>query len=142
MTSRISAVKAYFQTYITANDSGKPLWVNYLEAEPVSYSIVPIGGNRKVSTYIHGNSGEREFVFAFQSGRFTADDAERVGNIEFFESLAEWLDDQTEQNNLPTMPSGFNALGIEALGDGYLFEQGESTTGVYQIQCRLEYSKS
>lgn len=140
--SILSSIKTYFQTYIDSNDSGKPLWVNYLKEEPVSYSIVPLAGTRKVSTYVHGNSGLREFTFAFQSNRFTADEVERVGNIEFFETLAEWLDDQTELNNLPTLASGFNALGIEALGYGYLFEQGESEVGIYQIQMRLEYSKS
>ena len=137
----IAAVKAYFQDYIDAADEDKPLWVNYLKAEPVNYSIKPLGGARKVSEYIHGNSGEREFVFAFQSSRFTADEAERVGNLEFFETLAEWLDDQSYVNNLPELPTGFAPSAIEALSYGYLFEQGESDTGVYQIQCRLEFSK-
>lgn len=140
--TRIQAIKDYFQTYIDSADANKPLWVNYLNQEPVSYSIVPIAGTRKISTYVHGNSGEREFVFAFQSSRFTADEAERIGNIEFFETLAEWLDDQTELGNLPELPTGFNVSSVEALGDGYLFEQGDSQTGIYQIQMRMEYSKS
>lgn len=137
----IAAVKAYFQTYIDTNDEDAPLWVNFLKSEPVEYSIVPLGGARKVSEYIHGNSGEREFVFAFQSSRFTADEAGRVGNLEFFETLAEWLDDQSDLDNLPSLPTGFSPQTIEALSYGYLFEQGQSDTGVYQIQCRLEYSK-
>ena len=137
----ISAVKEYFQSYIDAEDAKKPLWVNFLNDEPVSYSIVPLAGNRKVSQYIHGNSGERAFVFAFQSSRFTADEADRVGNVEFFEALAEWLDDQSEGDLLPILPVGFTPSSIEALSYGYLFEQGGSETGVYQIQCRLEYSK-
>ena len=139
--SVVSATKSYFQSYIDAADEDKPLWVNHLQAEPVNYAIVPLGGTRKVSEYIHGNSGEREFVFAFQSSRFTADEAERVGNLEFFETLAEWLDDQSDEDNLPSLPAGFAASAIEALSYGYLFEQGESETGVYQIQCRLEFSK-
>lgn len=139
--SVLSAVKEYFQTYIDANIPDKPLWVNYLENEPVSFSIVPLGGSRKVSEYISGNSGEREFIFALQSSQFTADDADRVGNIELFETLAEWLDDQSEVGNLPSLPSGFTALAIEAVSYGYLFEQGPSRTGVYQMPCRLEYSK-
>lgn len=139
--SIISSIKTYLQAY-TGLEAGAPIWVTYLRQEPVDYSIVPLAGTRKVSTYVHGNSGEREFTFALQSNRFTADEAERVGNIEFFESLAEWLDDQTELGNLPTLASGFNTYSIEALGFGYLFEQGDSQTGIYQIQMRLEYSKS
>jgi len=149
--SVLSAVKSYLQGYIDEADEDRPVWVNHLREEPVDYAIVPLGGGRKVSTYVHGNSGLREFTFAFQSSRFTADEAERVGNIEFFETLAQWLDDQTEAGTLPDLDpgedetgyvsNGLTALEIEALGFGYLFEQGESSTGVYQIQCRLEYSK-
>lgn len=138
----IEAVKDYLSDYIEDADTKEhPLWVNFLKAEPVEYSIVPLGGARKVSEYIHGNSGEREFVFALQSGRFTADEAERVGNLEFFETLAEWMDDQSDIDNLPSLPAGFAAHTIEAISYGYVFEQGGSETAVYQIQCRLEYSK-
>ena len=139
--SVLSAIKDYIETY-TGIDSDVPVWVNYLRSEPVSYSIVPLGGSRKVSEWIHGNSGEREFLFAFQSSNFTADEAERVGSIEFFEALADWFDEQSEADNLPIMAAGLTPLKIEALEFAYLFEQGESETGVYQIQCRLDYSKS
>ena len=136
----LSAVKKYLEAYTELEDDA-PIWVNFMRAEPVDYSIVPLGGTRKVSTYVHGNSGEREFTFALQSNRFTTDESERIGNIEFFEEFAEWLDDQSDLNNLPTLKPGYNAYAIEALGFGYLFEQGSSETGIYQIQCRLEYSK-
>lgn len=138
--SIISAIKTYIETY-TSLETNAPVWVNYLRKEPVDYSIVPLGGSRKVSEYIHGNSGEREFVFALQSNRFTANEVERVGNIAFFESFADWLDDQSDSDNLPILASGLNAFKIEALGFGYLFEQGKGDTGIYQIQCKLEYSK-
>lgn len=138
--SILSSVKTYLQSYIDSVDANKPLWVNFLKEEPVSYSIVPLGTQKKVTQYIHGrNKGTRQFVFAFQSNRFTADEAERIGNIELFETLSEWMDDQTEADNLPTI-TGKNVLSIEAIQDAYLFEQGESSTGIYQIQCMLEYS--
>lgn len=138
--SIISSIKTYLEAY-TELESSAPIWVNYLRKEPTDYSIVPLGGSRKVVEYIHGNSGIRTFDFALQSNRFTANDAERIGNVEFFEALADWLDDQTEADDLPALASGLNALKIEALGFGYLYEQGSDETGVYQIQCRLEYSK-
>ncbi|RUM43011.1 MAG: hypothetical protein DSY80_06280 [Desulfocapsa sp.] len=139
--SVISAIKTYIETY-TGIDSDAPIWVNYLHKEPVEYSIVPLGGSRNVSEWIHGNSGEREFLFAFQSSRFTAEEVDRVGSIEFFESFAQWLDDQSFNDNLPALPSGYTATNIEASGYAYLFEQGNSSTGIYQIQCVLEFTKS
>ncbi|MBT6322559.1 MAG: hypothetical protein HOJ31_10285 [Anaerolineae bacterium] len=140
--SVLSSIKTYLLAYIQTVDADAPLWVNYLRDEPVDYSIVPLGGSRKVTEWISGNSGEREFLFAFQSARFTADEAERVGSIEFFETLADWLDTQSETDTLPSMGAGLTPFKIEALEFGYLFEQGTSDTGVYQIQCRLEYEKA
>jgi len=140
--SIIGGVNDYISDHVKAGiDAKAPVWVNYLRENPKDFSIVPLGGSRKVSEYISGNSGEREFIFALQANFSTADEAARVGNQELFESLAEWLDDQTELENLPTLPAGFTAQGIEALSYGYLWQQGSSQIGIYQIQCRLEYSK-
>jgi hypothetical protein len=39
------------------------------------------------------------------------------------------------------MDEGKTATAIEATGWAYLYEQGQSDTGVYQIQCRLTYEQ-
>ncbi|MEN6300822.1 MAG: chloramphenicol resistance protein, partial [Anaerolineaceae bacterium] len=55
------------------------------------------------------------------------------------EEFADWLESQTAAGVLPTPGTKKTAESIEATGWGYLFEQGDSDTGIYQIQCKLVY---
>jgi len=136
----IEAVQAYIKTY-TSLKSGAPVWVDYLGNKPTEYSIVPLPGARIIESYINGSS-LRSYPFAFQSMESTADDLERLGTQGFFEAFADWLEEQTESGNLPTLGAGQTAESIETTGWGYLFQQGESQTGVYQIQCLLVYRQN
>lgn len=137
--SIISALKSYLQAY-SGLDSGKPVWVNYLDEVPINYAIVPLAGPTIISENILGNS-ERQYSFAFQSAMSTADELERLENLGFYEAFAEWLEAQSETEEFPTLESGKTPTKIAALGQGYLFEQGESANGVYQIQCALYYDQ-
>lgn len=138
--SIISALKTYLATY-TGLASDAPIWVDYLGQTPTEYAVVPLGGARVAERYINGGS-LREFPFAFQSTESTADELERLENNGFYEAFSEWLDAQTVAGVLPSLASGKTADKIEALGWGYLYEQGQSATGVYQIQCKLTYEQT
>lgn len=135
--SAIEAVKAYLKTY-TGLKAGAPLWVDYLGPAPTGYAIIPISGAKTVAVDILGNK-TREFPFAFQSMESTADELERLENSGFYEAFADWLEAQTEAGILPDLGAKKTAESIEALGWAYLYQQGESATGVYQINCKLTY---
>lgn len=137
--SIIESVQTYIKTY-TSLKSGAPVWVDYMGANPTEYSIVPLPGARIIESYITGGS-LRSYPFAFQSMESTADDLERLGTQGFFEAFADWLEQQTENEILPTLGAGQTAESIESTGWGYLFQQGESDTGVYQIQCLLTFKQ-
>ena len=57
---------------------------------------------------------------------------------EFYEAFADWLDEQTESGNLPTLDTGKTAISIEALDTATIIERAEKT-GVFQILCKLVY---
>lgn len=135
--SLISAVRTYLVSY-TGLKSGAPVWVDHLGAEPTEYSVLPVAGSRILESYIDGGS-LRSFPFAFRSMESTADDLERLENSGFFEAFAEWLESQSNAGVLPTLDSGKTPEKIEALGWGFLYEEGVSDTGIYQVQCRLVY---
>ena len=59
----------------------------------------------------------------------------------FFEALADWFESQTEAGILPTLSEGKTAVSIEASNWAYLYEQGTSDKGIYQIQCKLVYEQ-
>jgi hypothetical protein len=137
--SIISSVRTYLATY-TGLKTGAPLWVDCLGNNPSEYAVIPLAGGKVIETYLSGKS-LREYPFAFQSMESTADDLERLENSGFFETFADWLETQTEAGTLPTLGTGQTAELIEAIGWGYLYEQGNSDTGVYQIQCRIVYGQ-
>jgi hypothetical protein len=138
--SVLSAVKTYLKTY-TGLVSGAPVWVDFLGIKPTEYAVVPLAGTKIVETYLDDGS-LREFPFAFQSMESTADELERLENSGFYEAFADWLESQTKAGTLPTLGAKQTAEKIEALGWAYLYQQGESDTGIYQIQCKLTYSQA
>jgi hypothetical protein len=137
--SMISAVRTYLAAY-SALKANAPVWVDYLGATPTEYAVIPLAGARIIERYLDGGS-LREFPFAFQSTESTADDLERLESAGFYEAFADWLESQTLSGAFPTLGTKKTALSIEALGWAYLYEQGGSDTGVYQIQCKLTYEQ-
>lgn len=136
-------ILASIQTYINdygSLESNAPVLIDFLGSQPTQYAIVPLPGARIIEKYINGGS-LREFPFAFQSVESTADDTSRLANNEFYEAFADWLETQTEAGNFPSLGTGKTPELIEATMAGYLFEQGESETAVYQITCKLQYSQ-
>lgn len=138
--SLISSIKTYIAAY-SQLASGAPLWVDYLGSEPTGYAIIPLPGTKVVETYLDGSS-MREYPFAFQSMELTADEAERLDNNGFFEAFADWLESQSMAGTLPTLATGKTATSVEALGWAFIYEEGESQTAVYRIQCKLTYEQS
>jgi hypothetical protein len=137
--SIIEALRTYLATY-SGLKSSAPLWVDFIGPDPTQYAIIPVAGDKIIEKYLDGGT-LREFPFSFQSMESTADDLERLETNGFFEALAEWFETQTEAGTLPTLTTKKKAVAIEALGWGYLYEQGESTTGVYQVQAKLTYEQ-
>ena len=137
--SIIGALRTYLATYSSLK-SGAPVWVDHLGADPTQYAVIPLAGGKTLESYIAGGS-LREYPFAFRSMESTADDLERLENVGFYEAFAAWMEAQTEAGTLPTLAAGQTPRLIEATGWGYLYEQGQSDTGVYQIQCRLVYEQ-
>ena len=136
----LSAVQTYIKTYGSLA-SNAPVLVDFLASSPTQYAIIPLPGTRIIETNIDGST-VREFPFAFQSMESTADDLARLDNIGFFEAFADWLETQTLAGTLPTLGTKKTAEKIEALNWAYLYEQGESSTGVYQITCKLTYEQT
>lgn len=137
--SIIEGLQAYLKTYAGLKE-GAPLWVSYLGNNAVQYDILPLPGNKTIETYINGKE-LKEFPFAFRSMESTADELARLETIGFYESFSDWLDSQTDAGILPILPEGKTAEAIESLGWGYLYQEGTSATGIYQVQCRLVYEE-
>ena len=116
--------------------------VDFLPEKPETYSIEEEPAQTVVKRYLDGSS-QRQFLFVFAARLNYSDEVRNnIENSGFFEDFADWLEECTENDNLPLMKEGLTAEKIEAISSGYLFDiSGDLSNSRYQIQCRLIYEK-
>lgn len=132
--SDIKAIQDFLLSYQSLEDD-RPVWVEMLGEEPLSYTVFLVPG-KQVEEDIIGNKTV-SYPFGFGAVEVIADNSALLA-AEFYEAFADWLDEQTEAGTLPTLDSGKTAISIEALDTATIIERAEKT-GVFQILCRLIY---
>ena len=132
--SDIKAVQDFLLSYQSLEDN-RPVWVEMLGEEPLSYTVFLVPG-KQVEEDIIGNKTV-SYPFAFGAVEVIADNS-ALQAAEFYEAFADWLEEQTESGNLPTLDTGKTAISIEALDTATIIERAEKT-GVFQILCKLVY---
>ena len=132
--SDIKAVQDFLLSYQRLEDD-RPVWVEMLGEEPLSYTVFLVPG-KQVEEDIIGNKTV-SYPFGFGAVEVIADNSALLA-AEFYEAFADWLDEQTESGNLPTLDTGKTAISIEALDTATIIERAEKT-GVFQILCKLVY---
>ena len=132
-------IKTFLETYSPLSGG---VYVEFVGEKPTEYSIVMLPELEKIEEYIsHGGVYGRHFLLNMRAA--TNEDADRLQNNGFYEDFAEWLYTQSEAGTLPSLPSGYTALSIEALSNGFLMESSEVlSTAVYSINCRLVYERT
>ena len=137
----VESVKDFILTCPLLDDL-KRLNIDFLPEDPDTYSIEGIPAPEIINTYLDGST-ERQFVFVFAARLFYSEEVRNnIENSGFYEQFAEWLEEQTEADNLPQLAEGKTASKIEAMSSGYLYDiAGDLTNARYQIQCRLIYDK-
>jgi hypothetical protein len=135
--SIISALQTYLASYAEL-PAGAPLWVGYLGPRAAEYSVAASPGARVIERYVNGGA-KCEYNFTLQSTESTADELARIDAEEFYEAFAEWLDTQTEAGVFPALDAKKDVERIEALGWGFVIEQGQSGKAIHQVQCKLTY---
>jgi len=132
--SDIKAVQDFLLSYQQL-EANRPVWVEMLGENPLSYTVFLVPG-KQVEEDILGNKTV-SYPFGFGAVEVIADNSALLA-AEFYEAFADWLDEQTESGNLPTLDTGKTAISIEALDTATIIERAEKT-GVFQILCKLVY---
>lgn len=118
--------------------------VDMLGAEPgvaaFKYSIETSVFSPVIKMYDDGAS-QRQFVFDFCS-RESMDEAglKNLANTQFYEKLAEWIEEQNDSGNMPELGEDKTPLRVECMTSGFLMDT-TGTTGKYQIKMRVVYYK-
>lgn len=132
--SDIKAIQEFLLSYQQL-EANRPVWVEMLGENPLSYTVFLVPG-KQVEEDILGNKTV-SYPFGFGAVEVIADNS-ALQAAEFYEEFADWLDEQTEQGNLPVLDAGKVVESIEALDTATIIERAEKT-GVFQILCRLIY---
>lgn len=136
----IDSLKEYFKTYPELET--KTIFVNFLKEKGSSFSIIPSPVQPLTVTNIDGSFTKR---FAFQLvGRFSYSEEAKMNirNSNFFQELEEWVIDNNENDILPVLGEGYEALSLMVTSNGYLMGiSPDGKTGQYQINFELTYEK-
>lgn len=111
------------------------------DTEATTYTIEEgVTSQPIIKTYIDGST-IRQYLFTFSSiEAYGSDILQNIDNVGFYEDLIKWLEDNTKNNILPIMSEDKEARSIEALTNGYIFDNaGDGSTARYQVQMRLTY---
>lgn len=134
----IESIRNFIRTCPHLQEFNGVVNVDYLEAESTAYSIEEVPCKPLLKKYVDGSS-KRQYEFIFTSREsYGADVLQNIENCGFYENFESWLEEQSNNGNLPVMDVGKEALKIEALTTGYAF-QTDVDKARYQIQCRLIY---
>lgn len=136
-------IKALFdwfdQCEILADDY--PLNVDFLGDEDNQYCIEVVPSTPVITKYTDGST-KNQYLFIFASREsYSEDEINNMKNLEFYEKLEGWIENQSMNDHLPQLPAGYTPLSCEVLSSGYVMDN-DTKTARYQIQCRLKYIKS
>ena len=138
VSSIVSAICDYFMACPLLKDG--VFRVDALGDQPNEYSIEVGIGTAIVEEYIDGSSVRQKF-FTFASREYySLDRIQNIVNDEFYEELADWIEEQNRIGNLPRLPAGMEAERIIIQAPGYMLDANEENAR-YQIQLSLQYFK-
>lgn len=117
----------------------KDRFIDWTDPTANNYGII-IDSDVKIKSFITGG-GKYEYNFFLQA-RLRAEDKKSLENAEWVERMETWCREQTAAKNFPKMPEGCTPTKLSA-SNGSLFERDKTgKTGLYQIQFKLNYTKS
>lgn len=139
--SIIECIREYFKDCSYINDLD--INIDFLDDTAECYSIEEVPATIILKKFIDGSS-ERQCQFVFASRVFfgSLENQQNINNLHLFEKIANWLEENTENDVLPKLNENQTATSIEALSSGYLYGTDSSNQYArYQIQCRLIYEE-
>lgn len=122
--------------------TGQRLNIDCLASDPGSFSIDSVQTERVVSRYMDGSTVRRQLLAISSRAYFGEDLAQQRENIELFEQLESWLDQQDTFYRLPDLGEKRHARTLAVTSSPYPVEVDDGdqgSTARYQIQLELIY---
>ncbi len=106
--------------------------------QPSSYAIAP-SGNSKITEDILGNRSYQN-SYIFYAKELAASEVDRQDTYDFLEDFSDWLEEQSDTGNLPSLPGNYQVESLE-VSNAMLFDIEENGCGIYQIQLQFIFTK-
>lgn len=133
----IKQIRAYFLDCPVLDEYAK-LNVDYLGVNATEYTIDPGPSDSILKRYVDGGA-LKQYLFVFGSRELYGDDEiQNMENSGFYEEFSKWIENQSNEGNLPLLSDGKESRSMEVITSGYLFDASESSAR-YQVQVRLTY---
>lgn len=136
--SIIKSLQDYLEQYTGMDMQLLTVKTDMADEKASSYCVAP-SGNGKISSDILGNRMYQN-NYVFYAREAAADEIDRQENYDFLEGFSEWLEEQSAEDNLPKLPTGYKAEELR-VSNIMLFDVNEDGTGLYQVQIQLEFRK-
>ncbi len=122
--------------------SNKPkIKIDYLGDKIDNYSLEAVPAERIVNTFVDG-SKRKQKIFVFASRKtYSQDEIDNLENYKLFDSLAEWIEEQNEDENYPDISEIENIEEIEAIeiiDSPYVAAVSENEAR-YQMEIKITY---
>jgi len=133
----IESIRDYFIGCELLDEFSK-INVDYLGVNAVEYTIDSVPSNTLIMKYVDGGK-LKQYLFVFGSREYYGSDVlQNIENSGFYESFADWIELQDENNNYPVLGVNKEVVKLEVTTSGYLYS-GSQDVARYQIQLRLTY---
>ena len=115
--------------------------VDFLPEDISTYSIEQTPSEPWINKWVDGSGGEKRLTFVFSSRiDWSYELQSSIESCGFFENFQNWMDEKTDNDELPNLGENMIAISIEAISSGYLFDNPSNLQDArYQIQCLLVY---
>jgi len=119
------------------NTNANGVNVDNLPENDREYCIEAVPCDPVVRAYVDG-SAKKQYMFVFAGREVFGEKLDNLSNSEFYENVANWIDEQADNGGLPQLPEPLETTKLTVTSCGYVIDSEESKAR-YQIQCRLEY---
>lgn len=117
---------------------GQTFNFDFLGSQPLEYSLSIPTNVPELATHVNGDKRCQQTFYLQARLPWGEDIRNNINNLEFFQKVKRWFENQNKRKNLPDLGPGKTATKVIASTDGYL-ENTTGGTGRYQIQGQVEY---
>lgn len=140
MKPMIKAVQEWLKTCpLVAGllEDGVALRIDWLGAEPASFSLEDAPGSPVIEEYFNGRTKIKNYVLASRM-EYSPDIAQQAANSGFWDDFSDWIAQQSDRGLLPQLDGGRQAEKAEVTGSSYIITADDGTCR-FQIQLAIQY---